>query len=321
MTNPSEQPSSQSAVLEVNAASRRWGTNVALNAVSFSVGAGEIFALIGPNGAGKTTLVRSITGRVPLHEGHITLLGQPAGRASRMRRHLGLVPQAIALYSHLTARENLAVFARLAGMARDQIPSAVDRALQRVDLTTRADDRTAHLSGGMQRRLNIAAGTLHEPTLLLLDEPTVGLDVAAREAVHDVLRVLRRAGIAILLTTHDLDQAQELADNVGVLSHGRLLAVDAPNALIQTTFGDAQELVVILGASPTAEARRYLEDNGLRGVNGGKVWSGLLTGGLTDVSAVSQRLKALGIGVEELRVREPSLRSVFVRLTGENMAP
>jgi len=306
-------------VLIVEAATRRWGDRVALDRVSFTVRAGEILALIGPNGAGKTTLIRAITGRAPLHDGRIQIRDRQNARPGGGNL-LGLVPQSLAIYPHLTPRENLSVFARLAAMPPAKIAGAVQVALERVGLDARARDRTANLSGGMQRRLNIAAGILHDPPLLLLDEPTVGVDVVAREAIHNVLRVLRRQGMAILLTTHDLDQADELADRVGVLSHGRLLATDTPAALIADTFGTQRELVVSLHEAPDASARRVLEADGLRSASGGTVWGGKLLGGLDRVSQLEHALAEAGANTAEVRIREPSLRSVFFHLTGEDIA-
>jgi len=307
-------------VLTVAAATRRWGDRIALDRVSFAVHAGEIFALIGPNGAGKTTLIRAITGRAPLHEGHIHISGQDAALPGS-GTPLGLVPQSLAVYPHLTPRENLAVFARLAATPPARIPGAVQTALERVGLDARANDRTANLSGGMQRRLNIAAGILHDPPLLLLDEPTVGVDVVAREAIHHVLRTLRRQGMAILLTTHDLEQAGELADRVGVLSHGRLLATDTPGRLIADTFGSQRELLVSLHDVAGPSARSVLEAGGLRSAYGGTVWSGQLSGGLDQMAALECTLGAAGADIAEVRIREPSLRSVFFHLTGEDIAP
>jgi len=307
-------------VLIVREATRKWGDRLALDGVTFSVRSGELFALIGPNGAGKTTLVRAITGRAPLHDGDIQVRGRLEAESGAAAA-LGLVPQSLALYPHLTPRENLWVFARLAAMPPSKIPSAVQSALERVGLEARARDRTADLSGGMQRRLNIAAGILHDPPLLLLDEPTVGVDVVAREAIHNVLRTLRRQGMAILLTTHDLDQANELSDRVGVLSHGRLLATDTPTRLIADSFGTTRELVVSLHEAPGDSARRALEADQLRSANGGTVWSGPLRGGFKQVSRLESALAEAGADVAEVRIREPSLQSVFFHLTGEDIEP
>jgi ABC-2 type transport system ATP-binding protein len=307
-------------VLRVKGVSCRWGTRTALEDVSFEIPAGQIFGLIGPNGAGKTTLVRAVAGRAPLAGGEIQVLGAAAGtRAARSA--LGLVPQLIALYPFQTARENLETFARLSGVPGASVSRVARRALERVGLAGSADRITGELSGGMQRRLNIAAGLLHDPRLLLLDEPTVGIDVAGRESVHDLLRGLRSDGVAVLLTTHDLDQTTELADRVGVLSLGRLVAVGAPADLVRQAFGGDRELQLSLTSAATGPAREILERHGLRMLAEGRRWTGRLHGGLTDVGSLQSRLESEGVAVEEIRIREPSLRSVFFQLTGEDLAP
>ena len=309
-----------SPVLSVQRASCRWGSRTALDQVSFQIPAGQIFALVGPNGAGKTTLIRAVAGRVPFHDGAIEVAGAAAGTPAA-RAALGLVPQTIALYPFQTARENLETFGRLSGVPAGAIGPVVRRALERVDLADSADRITGQLSGGMQRRLNIAAGLLHDARLLLLDEPTVGVDLASREYVHDLLRSLRADGVGILLTTHDLDQAMELADVVGVLTQGRLVAQGTPTDLIRQTFGGDRELLLSLTAPPTDTARGLLEGHGLRMISDGRRWTGRLHGGLTDAGALQGGLEATGAVIEEIRIREPSLRSVFFQLTGEELLP
>lgn len=308
-------------VLEIQDAKRRFGRRAALSGISLTVRVGEISALLGPNGAGKTTLVRAISGRLPLDSGSIRILGHRVGSDGATRRLLGLVPQSIALYPYLTARENLHVMGRLSGLSSRQAAAAADDALARMDLAERANDRTESLSAGMQRRLNIAAGTLHRPRLLLLDEPTVGVDLRARERIHDLLRQLRQEGIGILLTTHDLDQAAEIADRIGILSQGRLIAEGTPESLIRTAFGEAKELVVRLAREPDAGGRAFLEGQGLTAIRGKKDWSGRLTGGLTEMSVLGAHLSQRGLAIEEVLLREPSLRGVFLRLTGEELTP
>jgi ABC-2 type transport system ATP-binding protein len=190
------------------------------------------------------------------------------------------VPQAIALYPFLTARENLETFARLSGTPAGSVAGVVRQALERVDLVADANRITSELSGGMQRRLNVAAGLLHDPKLLLLDEPTVGIDLSGQEYVHDLLRGLRAQGVAMLLTTHDLDQTTELADTVGVLSRGRLVATGAPAELVERTFGGDRELLLTLAADPGGDSRRVLDAHGLRRISDGVRWTGRLPGGL-----------------------------------------
>ncbi|RYF45536.1 MAG: ABC transporter ATP-binding protein [Cytophagaceae bacterium] len=175
-----------------------------LKGLSVEIAKGEVFGLLGSNGAGKTTLIRSICGRVKASAGSISIAGHQ-GKAAL--RQIGLVPQELALYSHLTARENLTVFGRLSGLsARDAI-SAVEWASEAADIKQHLNDRVEILSGGWKRRVNIAAAILHRPALLVLDEPTVGVDVDARNGLHEVISSLSRAGIGVVLATHDLEQA------------------------------------------------------------------------------------------------------------------
>jgi ABC-2 type transport system ATP-binding protein len=171
----------------------------------------------------------------------------------------------------------------------------------------------------MRRRLNIAAGVLHRPDLLLLDEPTVGVDPGAREAVHEVLTALRREGMAILLTTHDLEQAETLADRVGIVADGRLLAEGPPARLVRELFGGAREIRLTLASEPRREQREHLEREGFRRASDAAVWSGSLEGGLDTLSSLGARLAESGLAVTELRVREPGLRGVFLRLAGREL--
>lgn len=312
-------PTLEDAVLRVVGATRRFGSNVALAGVDLAIKAGEIFALIGHNGAGKTTLVRAISGRIRLDAGSIDILGRDVHADAAAKSLFGLVPQSIALYDHLTARENLAVLGRLSGVPARDIARVVEQALKLMALSDRADDLTANLSGGMQRRLNIAAGTLHHPRLLLLDEPTVGVDLMAREGIHDLLRELRRDGLAILLTTHDLDQAEELADRVGIMSNGRILAEGETESLVRSVFGEAKELIMTFAREPDARGLEFLENQGLTRVEGGAAWTGRLSGGFAEVSQLGGRAARAGLAVDEVRVREPSLRGVFFHLTGMDL--
>jgi ABC-2 type transport system ATP-binding protein len=173
----------------------------------------------------------------------------------------------------------------------------------------------------MQRRLNIAAGTLHRPRVLLLDEPTVGVDPTARQNIHEVLANLRAKGIGILLTTHDMEQAEELADRVAILAEGKICAQGTLAALIEEQFGDARELTITAAEPPAATATSLLESLGLQPASDEATWSGRLTGGLDTLSALGERLTAAGISVTEFRVREPGLRGVFFRATGREFDP
>ena len=215
---------------------------------------GEIYALLGPNGAGKTTLVRMICGRIKPQAGDIRLAGRDPFADGAARAALGLAPQALALYPLLTVAENLQAFARLAGLGGAAATEAVAQAMAVTRIDGRARTQVRYLSGGFQRRVNIAAAILAGPRLLVLDEPTVGVDLAAREAIGEVLRRLKGEGVGILLVTHDLDQAEDLADRVGFLSEGAKVLEGVPAMLIAEAFGDQMEVVVAATPPPGSGA-------------------------------------------------------------------
>jgi ABC-2 type transport system ATP-binding protein len=308
-------------VLVVRGARKRYGTRDALDGVDLTLRGGEVYALLGPNGAGKTTLIRAICGRVAIESGTVSLLGADPRCDLDARHRLGLVPQEIALYPFLTARENLEVLGRLAGVSRGEIGAAVERALDWTGLSDRAGDRAARLSGGMRRRLNIAAGTLHRPRLLLLDEPTVGVDPAARDDVHRMLRTLRDSGMAVLLTTHDLEQAEQLADRIGILVDGRIHREGTLEALVHESFGDDKELTLTLAEEAGEPGRAVLEGAGLAANADPVRWSGTWTGGLEALSGLDARMRSAGLSTTELRVRDPGLRGVFRKLIGRELEP
>ena len=282
--------------------------------VSLTVAGGEVVALLGPNGAGKTTLMRAIAGRLRLDDGSVSVLGLDPAKDGAARKALGIVPQTIALYPQLSARQNLDVLARLSGLKGRAVRAAVDEALARANLEDRADEPLAALSGGMQRRLNIVAGTLHRPSLLLLDEPTVGLDLTARESIHALLLTLRDSGIGILFSTHDFDQAAEVADRAVFMARGRLLLEGPVANLIAEYFGDSKEALVALAQPVTAAAQSVLEKFGLSGGSDETVWSGPLTGGYAELARLEAELEQAGVHVAEMRVREPGLGGVFMQL-------
>ncbi len=307
------------AVLEVRGARRHYGEGRGLHGVDLSVRRGEIYGLLGPNGAGKTSLIRAISGRLRLDGGSVRLAGGDPRNDRRVRRALGLVPQELALYPELTVRQNLELLGRLAGLGGREARQRTGPALEWIELADRANSAVSELSGGQKRRVNLAASTLHDPALLLLDEPTVGVDLPARERLHGLLRDLRARGAALLLATHDLDQATELCDRVGILVDGALRAEGTVPELVRGAFGAAGELVLTLRAEPEARAREVLTEAGLAAGVDARIWSGGVPGGVDAVPALLHRLEAAGAAVVETRVREPGLRGVFFRLAGREL--
>ncbi|WP_217646228.1 ABC transporter ATP-binding protein [Halomonas korlensis] len=307
-------------VLAVDDVHFSWPERPVLRGLSMQLAEGELYALLGPNGAGKTTLIKAICGRIRPGKGRIRLDGEETA-SSAVRQRIGLVPQELAIYTHLTPRENLQVFARLAGVARRDVGEAVTRVLQAAMLQERADDLVRTLSGGYQRRVNIAAAILHRPRLLILDEPTVGVDVDARGSIHQVLHNLRAGGMAVLLTTHDLEQAEALSDRVGFLLDGRLADQGTPQQLLQQYFGDARELVLVLRQTPDTAQAEWLREQGLTPARAASIWAGLQPADRGGAEHLSGRLQARGMEVRELRLRQPDLNSLFLKLTGQEATP
>ena len=212
----------------------------AVNGLDFSVRRGEIFGLLGPNGAGKTTAISIICTLLKQTSGSVTLCSHDTARnPSAVRGLFGLAPQDIALYQSLSARENLRYFGRLYGLTGRQLGSRIDECLALVGLSDKADTRVAAFSGGMKRRANLAAAILHTPRLLVLDEPTVGIDAQSRNMILDNLKGLRDAGMTIVYTTHYMEEAQQLCNRVAVMDRGSIIATGTPGALIGQLQGCA----------------------------------------------------------------------------------
>jgi len=299
------------AILTLRGAEVSYGSRMVLRGVDLCLRPGEIYALLGPNGAGKSTLVQAICGRLRLTAGDVSLDGKDPWSMPACRGLLGLVPQEIALYDHMTVRENLEVFGRLSGVKGPALQAAVTSAMGLTRVVDREHVPIRHLSGGYQRRVNIAAAILHQPRLLILDEPTVGVDQDAREAVDAVIRDLRDTGVAVLIVTHDLEQADGLADRVGFLREGRKVMEGSPRSLIQESFGDEMEILVQLAEEPDSKDESVMLAAGLQRRGRTQLWSMLDAGGYAAAGRIDTLLRQAGLSPREIRVREPSLQNLF----------
>ena len=227
-------------MLAVRDLRKSYGRVVAVDGASFSVEPGQLVGLLGPNGAGKSTTVAMIAGLVTPDSGAVTIGGKPlGGDTDPQKRLIGLVPQDLALYEELPAAANLRLFGSLYGLTGRALEDAIGSALLLVGLAERAGDRVKTFSGGMKRRLNLAAGLLHDPQILLLDEPTVGVDPQSRNAIFENLEYLKSLGKALLYTTHYMEEAERLADRIVVMDHGRVLADDTLAGLRERAGRDA----------------------------------------------------------------------------------
>src|SRR5262245_11416193 len=302
-----------SDVLTVTDARKRFGHVAALDGATLALKEGELLALLGPNGAGKTTLIRAIASRLQLDAGAIRLFGRTlSGR--KTAPELGIVPQEIAIYPSLTARENLMAFARLQGLPPRDIPAHVEWALKATALEDRANEPIKGFSGGMKRRLNIACGVIHWPKVVLLDEPTVGVDPQSRERIYDMLGELTRAGVSLLLTTHHLEEAEARCSRTVIIDHGKVIAAGTLPELVDQTVGrhrvvtlrlDAPAAAVPSGAAPDAEDPRLLRAR-VKDV-------------ARDLPALLTAVTTGGREIQDVEVRGPSLQSVFIHLTGREL--
>lgn len=303
------------AALVVTDAKRSFGRVRALEKLSLSLHHGEWVALLGPNGAGKTTLMRAISGLVRLHAGEIVLIGTKVQGSSDSvaRRVLGVVPQDIALFQSLSARENLNAFGRLHGLRDKNLRARTAWALEWTQLSERADDLVATFSGGMKRRLNIACGVLHEPRVVLLDEPTVGVDLQARQLIWAMLDDLRQQGVALLQSTHQLEEVQDTCDRVLIMDHGRIIASGTLPELMAAMRLSTQSFRLTLDRPPNG-----LMLNGDFEVNGTTIKGplGEVAGELAELLA---RINASGLTVCELSVDGPRLTEIFTHFTGEGL--
>jgi ABC-2 type transport system ATP-binding protein len=305
------------AVLVASDLRRRFGERVAVDGVSLSVAAGETYGLLGPNGAGKSTTIKLICGLLVPDGGSVTVAGRPIDQhAVEAKAAIGYVPQDIALYPDLTARENLHFFGSLYGLRGPRLSQRVAEVLELIDLGDRAGDRVESFSGGMKRRLNIGAALLHRPELLVLDEPTVGVDPQSRHAILESVADLGGAGIAVLYTTHYMEEAQRLCDRVGIIDRGRLVAEGTHRELVSLVHEQDR---IVLGATGDL-ARLATTLGGIDGVAGASAVDSTVQVLAHDarrlLPAVLQTADAAGVAVTSVEVVEPDLEAVFLHLTG-----
>ncbi len=296
---------SQPAIL-TEGLTKHYGDVEALIDLDLSVGPGEVFGFLGPNGAGKTTTIEMIAGILEPSGGTI----KPAGK-------LGLVPQTIALYPTLSAEENLHFFGRIHGLPTELVKSRTQSVLELSGLTARARDPVYQFSGGMKRRLNLACGVIHEPDILLLDEPTVGVDPQSREHIYEAMAGFAEEGTALLLTTHYMQEAERLCTRIAIMDEGKFIAEGTVDELVdRAALEHTVELDLARPAS--AELRQKLESCGVRSLPEGQF---VLTGKSSTQSlpAILAMVVADGNDVHELNVHRPDLGDVFLHLTGKGL--
>jgi ABC-2 type transport system ATP-binding protein len=307
-------------LLNVRGLSKSYGERRAVDGVSFQVQAGQTVGLIGPNGAGKSTTVSMICGLLRPDAGSVELDGVAIGAGpSDVKHKIGFVPQDLALYEDLSARENLRLFAALYGIKGAQMKARCDQVLALVNLLDRAADKPSTFSGGMKRRLNIAAALMHDPQLLILDEPTVGVDPQSRNAIFDTLEKLKAMGRSLIYTSHYMEEVERLADHIVIIDHGRVLADESPAALYRRLPSQAALRVELAEGAPQALVDGVAALAGVTrvAVDAGGLEIELAASG--DALPVMAWLHAQGCRPLHFATAKTKLEDIFLNLTGRSL--
>ncbi len=305
-------------VVECHELRKRFGELEAVRGVSFEIAAGETYGLLGPNGAGKTTTISMVCGLLDSDGGEVVVAGKPlTTHSTAAKAAIGFVPQELAIYPDLTARENLGFFARLYGLSGSEASRRVDEVLGVIGLADRAGDQSKTYSGGMQRRLNIGIGLLHKPKLLVLDEPTVGVDPQSRNAILESVEALSAEGMAVLYTTHYMEEAERLCDRIGIIDLGLLRAEGSRAELVSLVgehdrvrlegVGDLEAAAVACRALASVQTAS-VEDAGLQLI---------VDQARSLLPELLQVVGGAGLSVHSVEVVEPDLEAVFLHLTGK----
>jgi len=296
---------------------KRFGEIEAVRAVSFEIAPGESYGLLGPNGAGKTTTISIVAGLLEADAGEAIVAGQRLTTKSvAAKSAIGFVPQDLAIYLDLTARENLTFFSRLYGLSGKKTRQRVDEVLEIIGLSERSDDQAKTYSGGMKRRLNIGIGLLHAPSLLILDEPTVGVDPQSRNAILESVEQLSEQGMAVLYTTHYMEEAERLCDRVGIIDRGELKAEGTREELV-ALLGEHDKVHLVGSGHLEAGAKACANIAAVQTASVGDESIELLVEGASAVLAqILTTVSEAGVSVHSVEVDEPNLEAVFLHLTG-----
>ena len=306
-------------ILEAIEISKSYGTRLALDNVSLAVKPGEVAGLLGPNGAGKTTTLSILSTLMWPDRGRVLIAGKPPKSDPRgLGRMLGLVPQSLALYPSLSAAQNVWHFARMQGLSRAAATEACARALEEVGLSERADDPMHSFSGGMKRRLNLACGIVHRPAVLMLDEPTVGVDLQSREQILTLVRRSAEAGAAVIYSTHYMEEAERICDRVLLIDRGKLIADGTVEQLVALGGGRPRLELTYRGSLP-ARWIDQLPDVHQIPQSGGEGQLSLEMKSLAQVPEVLQQLRASNLNVIDFSVHSPNLADAFIALTGRTL--
>ena len=307
-------------LLQIQNLSKSYGETPALDRFSLDMERGEVLGLLGPNGAGKTTLISILSGTLPGFSGSVTFQGKNLFSDRSLKNRLGIVPQDMAFYEELSAMDNLLFWGGLYDISRSELKRRAEELLKSVELSDRAKEPVKRFSGGMKRRLNVAIGLLHSPDLLLLDEPTVGIDVQAKVSILEIIKRVGREGTAVIFTTHQLAEVEETCSRIAIMDRGRILAQGTLDELIKT-IGE-KVIVRVEGEfslSSFSDAMESLADEGVELISAADDIVSLGVDDTDRIPKVMERLFSRNVQISDLKILSPNLETVFLRFTGKSL--
>jgi ABC-2 type transport system ATP-binding protein len=307
-------------MLEIKNLTKSYGDVLALDHFSLEVKKGEVLGLLGPNGAGKTTLISIIAGTVRDFTGSVSFLGKDLFSHRNLKNRMGIVPQDMAFYEELNAVDNLMFWGGLYDVPRTDLKKRAADILEMVELSGRSKEPVKNFSGGMKRRLNTAIGLLHDPDLLLLDEPTVGIDVQAKVSILDLIRKVGAAGTGVVFTTHQLAEVENTCSRIAIMDHGRILAQGTLEELIRLVGEkDIVEITGEFAAAAFSEALKSLEGDGVEMLSAADNLAAMAVSDTERIPKIMDRLFRNKLAVKDLKIKSPSLETVFLKLTGRRL--
>ncbi|NOR13432.1 MAG: ATP-binding cassette domain-containing protein [Candidatus Aminicenantes bacterium] len=306
-------------MLHIDHLSKTFDTIKAVDDISFEVAEGEIFGFLGPNGAGKTTTISMIAGLLKPDSGKIRIGSLDLdGDLKKIKRLMGVVPQEMAFYEELTAKENLLFWGKLQGVRKKKLEERVQYYLEKTGLLGRENEALKKYSGGMKRRINLIIGLIHEPKLLLLDEPTAGIDIQTKLNIYEIIKEASSKGTTILYTTHNLQEAEELCHRIAILDLGKILAMGTLNELVQIV--GEKDIVIVSGKFSIDQARTIIssfQQATVLSIEEGKIVFSLEAS--KNISTVLEEFFKKGITIDDVSIKQPNLESVFLKLTGKEL--